>query len=1022
MLALAFVGAGLQPLRAQDPCDAKKNYEDAQAEAKKAGHSIPKPVPPLGVNGSPLNKASLQTALQRANDARSKAEKTKNDDETALRDASAALTKFNGDSQRGRRLAMLKGEITTLEGQIKKAQDANSKVSREDRLKVINFRRDEVEPLQQRIVAQMPGVPLDGASDKVDDPSYEGFRNSEIDALRQEIKRNQDLIKRIEDKYANLSATPTASDDEQIEKARRAIAEAEAKLKQEIEKCRNNVRADLSSLRRKQSEYDSLLANLYPDQETRDLVAALPQLQVDLRTKTQEQKTLSDEQKKLHDAENQAREKLDGGTKNGQPFTGSRKAFENADQQVKIIEGNLKKVADYETKDAAYTAAEKKKTDAEQKVTDATADYNNAVTTKDTALSQAKTAAALGTLDARLKTVNKALVDQAKAAILGDPEVVQVKERLSARLKASQNEPDKEKLRLQWKAFVTRRVRPHYIRLRNQAEADRLRAILDTLQPFKCFDDVNLFINDLNTAINDVLARTASLASDMDPGAGAGADDERIPVEPVPPLDEGGREAEFKALTDKVEQATTNCDYKEAARLIGEISRMTPREQYMADWLQTNLPKLAELQNRERDAIDLIKQADASAGLAEAESLKDAADWNSVSRLAQQAMTTLTQADREAPKCLAERQQMEQIRRRLAELVKRKRPEIAASIVLLVDTSGSMAENNKINQAKDAAKRAARQVSKTTEIAILNFDGGCGAGAMRVAADFTTDLSSLIAAIDRLQPGGGTPMYIASAEAVAHAQKNGRGKNRTVVLMSDGGDSCRDQQAKAADSIRSSNIPVSTIGFDVGNNQQAQGDLGNLATMTGGRTFSASAADPREIIRAFNLAMLPSLLKDLDFGSAGANLAGYFSQAKSLVQQQDIGGALMMLQQANQLAPNSPNLNFNLSLLYEADDQLIPAMNHANNYLRLAPGAVDRADVENRIGQIQQELQKNPRTVFDTSGCRDVLSWAQTERDAARRSGNAARVQAALEILIAAQRGDCDKARPLVDAYKGRYR
>ncbi|MBL8208060.1 MAG: VWA domain-containing protein [Blastocatellia bacterium] len=477
----------------------------------------------------------------------------------------------------------------------------------------------------------------------------------------------------------------------------------------------------------------------------------------------------------------------------------------------------------------------------------------------------------------------------------------------------------------------------------------------------------------------------------------------------------------FIVQTEQVEQATIKCDYKEAVRLVGDIARITPREQYITDWMNVNVPKLGELQNRERRALQLINQADALATQAEAEATKDPLDANRVAALAQQTMQLLTQADQEAPKCMSERKRMEEIRRRLAALANRKKTEIAASIALLIDTSGSMGDNNKINQAKDAARRAARQASKTTEIAVLNFDGGCGAGAMRVAAGFTSDVNALLAAIDKLQPGGGTPMYIATAAAVKYAQDNGRGKQRTVVLMSDGGDSCRDQQAQAAAAIRSSNIPVSTIGFDVGNNQQAQGDLGNLATMTGGRTFSASAADPREIIRAFNLAMLPSLLKDFDFGNAASNVAGYFSQAKAMVQQQNVSGALMLLQQANQLAPNSPNLNFNLSLLYESEDQLIPAMNHANNYLRLAPGAVDRADVENRIGQIQKELQANPRVVMDSSGCRDVSAWAQAEQDVAKRGRDVARRQAVLEVLIAAQRGDCENARKLQTGYKQRF-
>lgn len=477
----------------------------------------------------------------------------------------------------------------------------------------------------------------------------------------------------------------------------------------------------------------------------------------------------------------------------------------------------------------------------------------------------------------------------------------------------------------------------------------------------------------------------------------------------------------FTDLTEKVQAATQKCDYKEAARLVAQIKLITPREDYITDWLRTNEQILNDLQTRERNALSMLKQAEGLANTADKDSSIDPINWTSVSATVKQAMDLLLQADKEAPKCLAERQQMELLKQRLLAIAKRKPAEIASSIVLLIDTSGSMAANNKMAQAKDAAKRAARQVSKTTEIAVLQFDGGCGPGAMRPASGFTTDLNTLLAAIDTLQPGNGTPMYISTAAAVRYAQDNGRGKSRNVILMSDGADTCRDQQAQAATSIRSSSIPVSTIGFDVGNNQQAQGDLSNLASMTGGRSFSASAADPREIIRAFNLAMLPSLLKDFDFGDAGGAVAGYFSQAKALVNQQNVGGALMLLQQANSLAPNSPNLNYNLSLLYESQDQLIPAVNHANNYLRLAPGAVDRADVENRVRDIQQELQKNPRAVMDPSGCRDVLIWAQAERETARRTGNTARIQSILEVTILAQRGDCDNARSKSTEHKRRF-
>lgn len=478
----------------------------------------------------------------------------------------------------------------------------------------------------------------------------------------------------------------------------------------------------------------------------------------------------------------------------------------------------------------------------------------------------------------------------------------------------------------------------------------------------------------------------------------------------------------FTELTEKVQAATQLCDYKEAGRLIGEIKKITPREQYITDWLGTNEQILANLLERERKALELIRQAASATTQAESAAAQPNVDANNLASLVRQAVGLLTQADSEAPRCMPQRSQMVEIQNRLTKIAAGKRSQIAASIALLIDTSGSMSDNDKITKAKDAARRAARQVSATTEIAILSFSGECGPTAMKVVANFSTDLNRLLAAIDSLSAGGSTPMYISTAAAIKHVQDHGRGKNGTVILMSDGADTCRDQKAEASAAIRASTIPVSTIGFDVGNNKDAQNDLSGIAAMTNGRTFAASAADPREIIRAFNLAMLPSLLKDFDFGGAGSAVSGYFSQAKSMVQQQNISGALMMMQQANQLAPNSPNLNFNLSLLYEAEDQLTPAVKHANNYLRLAPGALDSSDVQNRIRDIEAELQKNPRVIMDSSGCRDVLAWAQSEREVAKRAKDAARLQGILEISIVSQRGECDKARSLAAGYKERYR
>ena len=66
-------------------------------------------------------------------------------------------------------------------------------------------------------------------------------------------------------------------------------------------------------------------------------------------------------------------------------------------------------------------------------------------------------------------------------------------------------------------------------------------------------------------------------------------------------------------------------------------------------------------------------------------------------------------------------------------------------------------------------------------------------------------------------------LLVNGSDAIAPAAQD---QSELKFLMSDGGDSCRDQQAQAAASIRDTKIQINTIGFDVGNNQQAQGDLG----------------------------------------------------------------------------------------------------------------------------------------------------------------------------------------------------
>ena len=130
----------------------------------------------------------------------------------------------------------------------------------------------------------------------------------------------------------------------------------------------------------------------------------------------------------------------------------------------------------------------------------------------------------------------------------------------------------------------------------------------------------------------------------------------------------------------------------------------------------------------------------------------------------------------------------------------------------------------------------------------------------------------------------------------------------------------------------------------------------------------------------------------------------------SMVDQQNVSGALHQFQQAHKVAPSSPAVNFNLSLVYEAEDQLLSAKEHAQNYLQLAPGAVDASEVQMRITNIEDELRKNPREKGKPGDCHDLYRWALLEQRKTKKSKNALQRQAVMEIMISSQKGDCENA------------
>jgi len=183
---------------------------------------------------------------------------------------------------------------------------------------------------------------------------------------------------------------------------------------------------------------------------------------------------------------------------------------------------------------------------------------------------------------------------------------------------------------------------------------------------------------------------------------------------------------------------------------------------------------------------------------------------------------------------------------------------VEMSIILLIDTSGSMGSNNKIGNAKSAAIQTVSRASAMTEIALLAYDGGCGGG-WRVEQGFTGDVSALTQKISGLRPGGGTPTAPAIGFAVDYMKNNGKGKQQQILLLTDGQNDCGSMRT-AGDAIRQSQIKVDAIGFGVPTGSQAQTDLG-LIVANGGRAYNA--ANGKELIKAFNRAFLLDTIKPM---------------------------------------------------------------------------------------------------------------------------------------------------------------
>ncbi|MDE3207170.1 MAG: VWA domain-containing protein [Acidobacteriota bacterium] len=191
-------------------------------------------------------------------------------------------------------------------------------------------------------------------------------------------------------------------------------------------------------------------------------------------------------------------------------------------------------------------------------------------------------------------------------------------------------------------------------------------------------------------------------------------------------------------------------------------------------------------------------------------------------------------------------------------------PKQRATVILTLDTSGSMIATDVSPSRLAAAQQAARQfvqaLPKGVQVGLVQF-----ASTANVLVAPTSDRASVTAAIDSLKAQGGTAtaaairLSVQAVEAVPVA-KGGQKAPGAIVLMSDGSPNIPEPGMSLSQSLtteeaaaRSAGVKINTIAFGTANGiVTISGEMipvpadpaamAQIASSTGGHTFSAQSS------------------------------------------------------------------------------------------------------------------------------------------------------------------------------------
>jgi Ca-activated chloride channel family protein len=178
-----------------------------------------------------------------------------------------------------------------------------------------------------------------------------------------------------------------------------------------------------------------------------------------------------------------------------------------------------------------------------------------------------------------------------------------------------------------------------------------------------------------------------------------------------------------------------------------------------------------------------------------------------------------------------------------------------ANIMLVLDTSGSMSEEGKLDLAKRGLRVFLSQLSPNDRVGLISFNDQVFTN-QRVDP-FSKDRAALLSQINQLFPGGQTAVYDASEAGVRAIQSlHDPTRINAVVVLTDGEDNQSKQTAselahKLEQQSRSEGLTVRV--YTIAYGQQANSDeLMRLAAASGGKGYAGNTSDIESVYRSIS--------------------------------------------------------------------------------------------------------------------------------------------------------------------------